>query len=285
MVLNVAAIDTAYTNGQSYYRNWKKAPTQTTGAGIWFDVSMSPGQPVPNYYAAAPGIAIALARSTDGGLDHGPNVTPATKYLHKFQINTQTAAAVPLTAIICDYLMYYPFVDQSIIGEQDLTTNITLPRYPTGHGVSIMAVMVAAQAGGSSFYCLYTNDQGVSGRQTATVTCNSQGVNGTIVTSAPNTAGCLGHFIPLQAGDTGVQSIQSVWFQSGDVGLITLVLVKPLATTVIYDITAPVVTDFLIDFNRLPIIVDDAYLNFICCPNGTLSGASLQGEIQTFWST
>lgn len=283
MSSNVKDIVDAYDAGQSHYSFWRKVPTQTTANGIWFDLSMSPGNPTPNYYAASPTIAVALARSTDGGLNHGPNVSPSVKYLHKFLAMTQTATAVPLQLRLCDYLMYYPFVDMSIVDVQPMTTNIALPRYPTGAGVQIMAVEVASQVGGSTFYVTYTNQDGVAGRVSATVTCNTQVVNGTIVTSAPNTLGCAGLFIPLQGNDTGVQLIESVTFVTGDVGLLSLVLVKPLASATIYDITAPVEIDYLIDFGTAPIIVDDAYLNLVASPVGTLSFAPIQGEIQTYW--
>lgn len=283
MPANVASIIEAYDAGKSHYRTWRKVPTQTTGSGIWFDLSLSPGNPVPQYYAAAPLTAIALARSTDGGLDHGPNVSPSTKHLHRFMAMTQTATAVPLPIIICDYLMYYPFVAMDA-GDQTMTNIVTIPRYTTGAGVEIMAVEVAAQVGGAQFYVTYTNSDGVAGRVSATVRCNTQTVNGTIITSAPTTAGTAGPFLPLQQGDSGVRSIQSVTFLSGDVGLISLVLVKPLASHSIYDITAPVEADFLIDRSILPIIKDDAYLNMIVHPSGTLAAAPINGEIQTFWS-
>ena len=284
MPFNVAEIVSAYDSGQFTYKTWRKVPTQTTANGIWFDLSMSPGNPVPNYYAATPGVAIALARSTDGGIDHGPNVTPSKKYLHKLSACNVTSTAVPCEMILCDYLMYYPFVDMSVVGDQTVTTIISLPRYPTGAGVQIMAVEVASQVGGSQFYVTYTNSSGVSGRVSGTVTCNSQTVNGTLVTSNTATSGSAGAFIPLAYGDTGVRYIESVTFLTGDVGLLSLVLVKPLATFTLYETTAPVEVDYLIDKSQLPQIVDDAYLNFICHPPGTLASAAFHGDIQTFWS-
>lgn len=285
MPVNVKEIVDTYDAGRTKLSTWRKVPTQTTANGIWFDLSMSPGNPIPNYYAATPLIAIALARSTDGGIDHGPAVTPYTKYLHKFMAMNVTSTAVPMQMILCDYLMYYPFVDMSVVGVQALTTSIALPRYPDGDGVQIMAVEVAAQIGASRFYVTYTNQDGTAGRISQTVTCNSQVVNGTIVTSNTATAGSTGPFIPLQSGDTGVQKIESVTFISGDVGLLALVLVKPLASHTLYEITAPVECDYLLDRGILPVIKDDAYLNIICHPPGTLASAAFSGTIETFWST
>jgi hypothetical protein len=280
---NVKEILTAYDAGKYLIRSWRKVPSQATASGIWFDLSMSPGNPAPQYYAAAPLAATVLARSTDGGLDHGPNVSSATKYLRKFLAMTQTATAVPLPIYLLDYLLYYSFITMDV-GTQDLTNTNVLTRYTDGAGVRVMAIEVAAQVGGSQFRFTYTNSAGVAGRVSQTVTCNTQVVNGTVITSAPTTNGCAGPFIPLQSGDTGVRSIEQVEFLTGDVGLIALVLVKPLGSASIYDITAPVEVDYLIDQNQMPIIKDDAYLNMIAHPSGTLASAPIQGLIETMWS-
>lgn len=271
--------------GQSTLFGWRKAPTQTTGSGIWFDLSMSPGNPVPNFYAAAPLIGKALAQSTDGGLFHG--ATPGgtyTKHLRRIMGLTVTTTAVPLPCILLDYLLYYPFVDMSVTDAQDMIVGDALPRYTTGAGVQIMAVEVASQIGGVSFFVTYTNSDGVAGRTSSTVTCNTQTVNGTIISTAPATLGCAGPFIPLQAGDSGVRSIETCTFLTGDVGLISLVLVKPLASFAIYDITGPAERDMILDGVQLPEIKSDAYLNLICYPSGTLSGAQIMGTIETVWN-
>ena len=281
---NLKALNEAYDAGNARIFGWRKAPTQTTGSGIWFDLSMSPGNPVPNYYAAAPVNFQFLKQSTDGGLYHGLAPPSGTKkYLKMLQVMSVSATAVPLPMILCDYLGYYPFVDMSITGEQEIFNTNSLTRYTTGAGVQMMAVEVAAQIGGTSFFVTYTNSDGVAGRITPTVTCNTQVVNGTLVSTAPTTLGCSGPFIPLQTGDSGVRSIQSVNFLTGDVGLITLVLVKPLADIAVHDITAPAEKDFFIEGMSPPIIEDDAYLNFIVHPSGTLASTQIMGLIETVW--
>ena len=288
MALNsVAQFVNADLAGQSFFATWRKTPTQTTGAGIWFDLSMSPGNPVPNYYAAAPNIAIGLSQSADGGIAHGSSVGAAgyTKYLKTFMAMTTTATAVPLPMLLCDYLMFYPFVDMSVTDYQPLTTNITLPRYPTGSGVQIMAVEVAGQSGvgNPQFQVQYTNQSGVTGQLTRPVTCNTQVVNGTIINTAPATAGCNSPFLPLQSGDTGVRAIEGITFYTADIGLIALVLVKVVDDHVIRTIDAPAERNCFTDFSAMPTIADDAYLNLICCPNGTLSAAPIHGYISTVW--
>jgi hypothetical protein len=283
----ISDIVAAENNGQTFFSAWRKTPTQTTGAGIWFDLSMSAGNPVPNYYAAAPNIAIRLAQSTDGGIPHGGNVASLgyTKHLKEFMAMTVTAAAVPLPMILCDYLLFYPFVDMSVTDPQPLDNTVKLSRSVSGAGVQIMAVEVAGQSGigNPQFFVTYTNSAGVSGRTSGTVACNTQTVNGTIISSSAALNLSAAPFIPLQAGDSGVRSIDSVTFLTADVGLITLVLVKPLVQVAIRDITAPAEHVCLQDYSQMPTIEDDAYLNLICLPQGTLAAAPIHGTIKTIW--
>lgn len=273
----------ARLDGQSLYRTWRKTPTQVTTIGIWFDLSMSPGNPSPNYYASSPMIAAAMSRSNNGGMDHGGNVSPLQKVLRHIMIMSQTVGAVTQPLILCDYLLYYPFVDESETAEQTFDNTVTLPRYTDGGGVQCMAVVVAGQSGGQTFSIRYTNSEGVANRVSPAVRMTSQAINGTIINSARTSTTASGPFIPLQAGDSGIRSIEGITFGGPDVGLITLVLVKPLFRFQLPEITAPVEIDPMKDFNVNPIIVDDAYLNLICMPAGSLSSAPLHGEIEVAW--
>jgi len=227
-----------------------------------------------------------MSRSSNGGLNHGPSVSPSKKVLRKVLAMTTTATALPMNMHVLDYLLYYPFIDESLDGEEQLMDNsVGLTRYTDGKGVQVMAVVVAGHATGltQTFTINYTNQDGVSGRVSTPVTLNNQFVNGTIISTNRATAGCAGPFIPLQSGDSGVRSIQGLTMSGSDVGLMTLVLVKPLAQMSLRGNDAPVEVDYLKDFSGLPVIEDDAYLNFICCPVGTLAATALHGEITTAW--
>jgi len=80
-----------------------------------------------------------------------------------------------------------------------------------------------------------------------------------------------------------VRSVQSVTYLTSDVGLMALVLVKPLASFGLYDITAPVEVDFLVERGIAPVIEDDAFLGLLAYPSGTLASAAIVGELHTFW--
>jgi hypothetical protein len=269
-----------------FYSTWRKSPTQVTTAGIWFDLSLSPGSPNPQYYAASPLIAQQMKRSTDGGLNHGNAVTPKSKFLSRFLIMTSSATGLPMPFILCDYLLFYPFVDTGTNDEQIMDNTATLPRYTGGAGVQMMAVSVAPNSGTlPTFTVNYTNSAGVSGRTSEVQTMNSALTNGSILTSSVGTAVSSTAFIGLASGDSGVRSVQSVTFPSvTDVGLFALVLVKPLITSSLLEQTAPC--------EVLPIphqaapqrIYDDAMLNLIVLPQGSLSGVAFHGEIETTWN-
>lgn len=263
---------------------WRKSPSQPSGTNLWFDTSMSPGNPPAQYYIGSILSATVLARSTDGGINHGPNVSPSTKYLRSITSMTSASTTLPLPMVLCDYLLAYPFIDTSVTDPQDLINTNSLTRYTDGKGVQVMAVLTNAGIGGQSFSFTYTNSDGVAGRVSQTVQMNTATAVGSIVSSSVSTLNQYAPFIGLQDGDSGVRSIQSVTMLGADVGLFALVLVKPLMWTAINEITAPYEKDALLMGGDLPRIYDDAFLGFICLPRGNLSATTLVGDLKVIWS-
>jgi len=98
-------------NGQ--YRNYqfRKSPSQVTTAGIWFDLANTSGNPpAKQWFDAAPLTATQVKQSTDRGIWHGADVSPAQMHLRKTTVWCPTATAPPMQMILCDYLLYYPTV-------------------------------------------------------------------------------------------------------------------------------------------------------------------------------
>jgi hypothetical protein len=285
-VNSVQQLVDAEINGAVRRYMWRKVPSQVTTAGYWFDLSLSPGNPVPKYwFDATPLIAKAIYQSTDGGIWHGPDTTPKNQYLRMTTAMSSSGTGLPLPLVLCDFLLYYPSIDDSVLDEQILDNTITLPRYTDGKGVQVIAVTVAGRTGGQSFYFNYTNSDGVAGRISQTVQQNAISAIGTITTSSRSTLLQSGNpFIGLQAGDSGVRSIESVTMLGVDVGLFSLILVKPLARTQIREQTAPVEKDYLIETSDIPEIKDDAYLSWLTCPNGSLNAVTLFGDLQVIYA-
>lgn len=274
---------------------WRKTPSQTTVIGVWFDLAMSPGMPTPKYwFDAAPLAAKAIAQSTDGGFYHGANVSPSEKYLRQITANahsTSTTSAAPINAILCDYLLYYPSIDDGTTDEQIMDNTVTLPRYADGKGVMMMAVTTGARTGGQTFTVKYTNQDGVTNRVTPIMTQNAAAYIGAITNSDRAIQYSANCFVPLQDGDTGVRAVQSVTMNGVDVGLFSIILVKPLMQTCFREsqistagtINTPNEKDILFHSGMLPRILDDAFLNFVVLPQASLATTILTGNLKVIW--
>lgn len=285
MIRGIKELVDAELAGKERRYTWRKTPSQPTAAGLWFDLSSSPGRPIPKYWSdATPLVAKAVYYSQDGGLEHGGGVSPSEKYLRLTTGIATAATALPLTMILCDYLLYYPTIDDSSLDEQVLDNTVTLPRYTDGEGVQVIAVSLNGRTGGGRFYFTYTNSNGVSGRVSQTVYQNSSTAVGQLQSSGANTNAASVPFVGLQDGDSGVRQVDSIFMLDGDVGVMALVLVKPLGTSVIREITAPVEKDYFMEAGVIPRIYDDAYLSFLCLPQGTLAATALMGDIKTIFT-
>lgn len=280
----IGEVVNAELNGNVRNYIWRKTPSQTTITGLWFDLSMSPGMPPPQYYIGAITTATQLKQSTDGGLYHGPNVSPSEKYLRKMTTMANAATALPMNTILCDYLLFYPFIDEGTTDAQPMTNVATLPRYTDGKGVQVMAIQTNAGTGGQQFFFTYTNSDGVAERTSKTVTMNTSTVVGNVLGSNTAVQGASNPFIGLQNGDKGVRSIESVTMLGVDTGLFSLVLVKPLAQHCFREITVPYEKDYLVPTTDLVRIYDDAFLGMVCLPLGSLAATVLRGDIKVIWN-
>ncbi len=294
MFKGIAEVVNAEIEGKVSDYIWRKSPTQTTTAGIWFDLAMSPGMPTPKYwFDATPLTAKAISQSVDGGLYHRTSNT--SKFIRKITTtanSTSTTNPSPINAILCDYLLYYPSIDDGTTDEQVMTNIVSLPRYSTGEGVMMMAVTTGTRTGGQTFSVKYTNSQGQTGRISKTVTQNTAAYVGAITTSSTNVVEGASWMIPLQDGDTGVRAVESVTMNGIDVGLFSIILVKPLCQTCFREcqistagtINTPYEKDFLMLTSDLPRVFDDAYLNFIVLPQNSLATTTLIGNLKIIWN-
>lgn len=74
-----------------------------------------------------------------------------------------------------------------------------------------------------------------------------------------------------------MRSVQSITFLGAGGGLGAIVLVKPLATITLNEITAPSETSFVKDITSIPEIKDGAFLSFIALPNASILSAPIFG--------
>lgn len=268
-------------DGKSLFSSFRKTPSITTLAGHFYDMSMLAGSPTTNFYASTP----LAAQTINGraGIYAGADASPDTKYVKSIVAMGNNTLIAPSTLILCDYLLYYPFIDGDSIDEQALDNAITLPRYTDGMGVRAFVVAQGTYVGGARFKITYTNENGVSGRESRWVTSNVATVATALITSGTN-ANAAFPFIPLQEMDKGIRSVESFRFEAPNGGIFALVLCAPIVTTTIREPTAPVEKDFFKDTgmaNRR--FYDGAYLNFLILPAGNISGTVFTGLTEIVW--
>lgn len=274
-------VTSCYENGQYTMSGFRKVPALTSAAGIWSDLTMAPGNPKPNYYTGTELRSTVLdARS---GLFHGESVSPKQKFLHKITIGGYGSANQVGTYILCDFLMFYPLVNMDSTGEQTLTTITTLPRYTTGDGVRAALVATNPFIGGAQFNITFTDSSGASAE--SFVHTSNTGANiGSIVNSNVGGTGTYGPFIQVPASCQGIRSVNSIEFYGPNGGLASLVLVKPLATLTINEVSATAEFDFLLDRPTMPRIYEGAVLGFLFCPAGSVAALQYSGVISTIWN-
>lgn len=292
-------VDSA-NGGENWITQFRKMSGAVTIAGQWVDYTYASGLPVANYYATSPVVSAIL--DADKGIYVGESVVPMKKYIHRITTMMGAAAATTVTCqnvqlLLCDYLLYYPFVDMDAAGEdQGMIVGASLPnRYGGSVGVQMMLVAQGLTVGGGTFTITYTNSDGTPGRVTPLHYCAAAQPAGTLV-QALGAAGGVGPFIALQAGDKGVQSVQRINFPIANSGIAAIVLVKPLQTHVqieecrrtttgtLASFGSPSETEAIRDKMRITEIVDGAVLGFIGqTMAGSIASSQLVGMIETIW--
>jgi len=294
----VGDINTAEDAGRSWFTQFRKTvASAATTTGAWVDYSYFPGAPAANFYASSPSIASLVEASR--GL-YVPTVAPYQQHLLRTTVmtaNTASAVNARQRLILCDYLLYYPFIDTDAIGEEQLLTNNaddalvpSLPRYSWG---KVVAVAQSASSAIGTFTFNYTNQDGTAGRVSQAHRTFVVAGGGQVV-SANGAGASFNPYLALQVGDVGVKSIESVTFTGAGGGLMALVIVKPLhngyvtqecrtTTGVAYGAADEFAS--LIHQAGAPRIIDGAVLNFFAQGTaGSLASSQLVGTIETVWN-
>ena len=274
----------AMQDGKIVFGQFRKAPSWASVANWWVDLSMAAGNPAANFYASTPLVGATLSRWDS--IFHGDNYSPSELYLKKTML-TASAAGMVGQFKLCDYLLYYPFVDMDSLDPQPMdagVTAVTLPRYTTGAGVQVVAICQAPTAGGGSFNFTYVNQSGA----TVTSPTNYCGTTGAgfanIVTSQPATVAGYGPFLRLNGGDTGVRQIVSYQSLVSNGGLCCLALVKPLFDMVTYEASTTCELEMLSVRSGAIRIYDGAFLGLLAQTGASVAATTLIGQFEFVWT-
>lgn len=275
----------------------KQVASAATVANDFVDYTYFAGNPVANFYASSP-LEAAHVEANKG--IHLRDVG-ASQYVKDFCVMTAASSATGTTnrnqrLLVCDYLMYYPFIDTDAIGEQqDLIQTVTLPRYET-EGGQIMCVAQSASSTVGTFTISYTNQDGVAGRTTQVTYTKAVGGGGVIVTSSTSAVAGSLLFVGLQGGDSAARSAESVTFTGAGGGLMAIVIVRPIFHTLATQECRRTTTGNLESYGaathmealiHMPIneVKQGAVLGVVGLGNaGSLASSILTGVLTTQWS-
>ena len=289
-VSEYAAADEAGQVWTSTFRKAVASAASTTNA--WIDYTYFAGSPVANFYASTP-LTAALIES-DKGIYTGGNVSPATKHIKNLMLMSAASGTTSVTngrqeIALCDYLLYYPFIDTDAIGEeQTLDNTVPLPRYSAGQ---VVAVAQSAASAIGQFTFTYTNQDGVAGRVSQNNFTFIVAGGGQVV-GASGAGASYNPFCYLQAGDSGVRSIESVTMSAAGGGLMCLVIVKPLLKSVITEECRTNSAAFgscteltsIIHQAGAPRVYDGAVLGLLASGYaGSLASSILAGALEVIW--
>lgn len=208
----------------------------------------------------------------------------ATKHLLTMSAQTAGATTVPITLLLVDLLGCYARIDGNVGTAITLANTLTLPRYTTGAGVMAYSVVAPTSIGPNAHNILmtYTNQANVNNRNLPqTVAAQASAVNSLIYHSG-TAANNIGPFLPLQAGDTGIRSVQT-WQQTAANGTAStftnLVLARPIMEIQLTTQFLLAERDMLNQFPSLPLIQEagatsNACLSWIAYAGNTTPAAT-----------
>lgn len=286
-------------DGKYWISSFRKAATASaTVTGQWFDYSYVGGNPIANYYAAAP-LESAVLEPEKGIIV--PRMAVGEKlFLHRLTVMSAAASATGTTnqnqpMYLLDYVLYYPFVDMDAAGEdQAMIQTAALPRYTDGVGLQMMCVSQASTVGGGRFTITFTDSDNVQ-QVTTSMFCGAAQPPGTVVNAVLGTGG-LTPFVPLPAGVRGIKRVDSVNFSVANGGLMAIVLVRPLETIWLEEECRRTTTGTLESFGAprekealsqrggMVEIKDGAFLGILGQGvAGSLASSVLVGTLETVW--
>lgn len=288
-------INQVSTNGKYYRADWNKnfLPTTAAVAGEWHCLFRGGGNPAADTIGNT-GTSLAFQALTDQtagatGIPHGGNVGGFKTILNASAF-TAAATTVPCVMMLVDLLGFYRVTTVTTVTAQATNNTVPLPRYTTGAGVQAFMYNSNATALGAATPNLslgYTNAAGTASRATPAVlpVGKTGAANGTILYSGTG-VGKYGPFMPLQAGDAGIRSIQTIQNSTSYVsGEYSVMLCKPLLTMPITTLGVAAERDLVNQLPSMPAVFDGACLAWlIYSAAATPINSAFYGHIDFGWS-
>jgi hypothetical protein len=253
----------------------KTEPTISLQSARWSQTLSMPGSSKINFPVKDGTFSKSFVALTEAdGIEHGGNVAPDKKHLLNSSVYSHSAMAG--TAVIADVAGYYPGLNMNAGGIYTLSGTVP-QRHAQGWLMGMyLTNLVSTVAGSGQTTVYYNNHEGTTGRITSGVMTLPEAYNHYTRSM----------FLPMVAGDIGVQDCYRAQFDIAATGNATcsLILFRPLATIAIQQTSIASERDYVNQMPFLASIPDGACLHYFYLPSSApAAGASLAGSLETVW--
>lgn len=194
---------------------WVKTATRTSIAAMWFSVFDLAGNPGAGTLAGTSTANGVVPTDATAGTPTINAFSGANKgYLTRVEFSSTVASRILLADLLFKAGAYAFNANTTLSSQPSYSSRV--PGGTDYKGLQIWLEAVTAFTGNLSIAVTYTNQDGTTGRTTGTV--------------ALGTAPTVGRMfqLPLQAGDTGVQKIESVVASVASAGTFNVLVLRPL---------------------------------------------------------
>lgn len=220
---------------------------------------------------------------------HGGDVSPDVKHIVNVSAFSAAATTMPCVLMLVDKLAQYTITTVTATTLQNFTGQASWPRYADGKGVrAFMTPTIVMGAGAPTVQLTYTNPASVGSRTTPAAPSlpiiNTASPVGQLSYTGTG-VGKYGPFIPLQSGDNGILSVQSIQFSATMVsGVQNLIICKPLLVLPLTTVGVASERDLLNQLPSLPRIYDGANLQWLMYAGAaTPVNSAFYGSFDTVW--
>jgi hypothetical protein len=266
----------------------------TSAAGRWHEALTAGGTGGPITLTGTAGAGVALNGSTAGKIPIGADVSADIRRLLSVSATTNSATLTPAYILITDLIHAYRscalVTTPSTLSGHPVWTGTGDTRMTNANGVQASLVVTTATTTAGQLTTTYTNQAGTAGRTTAAPNGSLWGPIaatpvGALFGQSGVTATVGSPYMPLMAGDYGVQSIQSYAINAGaTAGVGAFVLHRPIATIPLAALNLASERDFLAGVPTLPRVYDDSCIGIFVMIGGAMTaGSVITGELNLGW--
>lgn len=264
----------------------------TSAAGRWHSALTTGGSGGAMTLTGTAGTGIVMNAATVGALPMNGAVAPDLRHLMSMSFTTPATTLVPGMVLLTDILHIYPSCvltgTPTTLSNHPTWTGTGDTRMTNANGVQCSLLVTTALTAGNGQITPSYLDQGGAGPVAAP--------SSLYAVSTTHPAGCFyaaanaavtvgGLFMPLAAGDFGVQRITSYTINTGGTsGVGCFILHRPIAKVPLVAANTPAERSFVGDPFLLPRIYDDACLGLIVLAGGALTASQvIAGDLGIAW--